>query len=170
MKKIIICGYDYYTEAVLKAIEEAAKKFNLPMPEVTCEIEESKNLIEIAKTDQFPLFILDKRLPSKEGYPYKEAMPFSEELRRQRGEKYSVYHNPRGNEAGILIYTKEKYSFSERNSGSFWRANMYLVKDEDATDEQLAELVLGAAVFADKEWQLNALWDEIRSTFKRRAA
>ncbi len=170
MKKIIICGCSDYTKAVLKVIEEASQKLSLSMPEVVCETRECKNLIEIAKTEQFPLFILDKNLPTKDGLnQWENALLFSYKIRMERGEKDSVYGAPQESKAAILIYTEEDYSFSERNNYYFWRANMYLLKGVDASDEDLGELTMGADVFADKEWRLNALWENLAGKYRRRA-
>ena len=167
VKKIILCGNPDYTGALLKAIEQGTERFSVSMPVVVIESEDSEKLIELAKNETFPIFILDKNLPSQK-LEYRDGLVLASKIRMVRNESSENYWNPSDKEAGIVVYSEDRYNGIERNGQHFWASNMYLIKNIQANDEDIAELCLGTTIF-NNEWVLPQIWSKLRAKFSQQA-
>jgi len=164
MKKIIICGNTNYTATLLKAIQEAAKKFDTEI-EIICETQNGENLLKHAKNEKFPLFILDKDIPCPEKiWSIQDATCLSRSIREARKESAEQYGNPTGGKAAIIIYSAKDYISGERGClDRFFSPNMHIHRN-GATDEQIAELAVGMSVF-NKDWVFPSIWKTLKNNF-----
>lgn len=171
MKKIIICGSKEYAQNITDKINTMAIKSGHEAPSICIETEDSVKLLTIAKEETFPIFILDKTLPSpKNNWFNQDAFNIASQIRRVRCESVEQYCLPDQQKAFIVIFsTQGGYTASDRGAmDRFWSPNIFLEKAGDVTESAIASLAVGTTVF-DNEWMIPTIANMLRERFSRMA-
>ena len=128
-------------------------------------------MLAIANEDRFPIFILDKTLPSpKTNWFSQGSFQIASQIRRTRGESVEQYSLPDKQKAFIVIFsTQGDYTASDRGAmDRFWSPNIFLEKTGEVTESVIASLAVCTTVLNNK-WMMPTIATILREAFSRKA-